>query len=93
MAAIDIIITQRIELAVRSINVSSGRDATSVPANSERGERIAITASFENVSDGNNTLQVLNTNDETRRNILDKVSESSVPGTHFDRQSYTHQIH
>ena len=75
LTAIDNIITPRIELAVRSINVYSGRDATSVTANSKRGERIWITASFENVSERNNTLHVLNANDETRRNIPDEVSE------------------
>ena len=45
--AIDIIIIPRIELSIKSINPSSGRDAASVTANSERGERIGITALFE----------------------------------------------
>ena len=36
LTAIDNIITPKIELAIRSINTSSGRDATSVSANSER---------------------------------------------------------
>ena len=40
LTVIDNIITPRIEFAVRSENASSGRDATSVTANSERGERI-----------------------------------------------------
>ena len=34
LAAIDNIVTPKIELAIRSINASSGRDATSVSANS-----------------------------------------------------------
>ena len=33
---------------------------------------------------------MLNTKDETQNNISDEVSELSVPGTHFDRQIYTH---
>ena len=90
LAAIDSIITPKIELAIRSINASSGRDATSVIAYSERGEHIGISASFENVSEWNNMLHVFNTNDETRINIPDEVSELSVPGTHFDRQPHTH---
>ena len=66
LAAMDNIITPRIELAVKSVNASSGRDVASVTANSECGERIGITASFENVSKRNNTLHELNANDETR---------------------------
>ena len=38
LIAIDSIIAPKTELAIRSINASSGRDATSVTANSERGE-------------------------------------------------------
>ena len=40
LTAIDNIITPRIEVAVRSIYASSGRDATSVTASSERGGRM-----------------------------------------------------
>ena len=58
--------------------------------NSELEERVGITASFENVSERNNTLHVMNTNDGTGRNTLDKVSEFSVPRTHFDRKSHIH---
>ena len=75
LTAINSIITPRIELAVRSISASSGRDAASVTANSELGERVGIIASFENVSERNNTFHELNTNDETRVNIADEVSE------------------
>ena len=50
LAAIDIIVTPKFELAIRSINASSGRDATSVSASSERREHVGINASFENAS-------------------------------------------
>ena len=40
--AIESIVAPKIELAIRSINASSGRDATSVSANSERRERVGI---------------------------------------------------
>ena len=90
LAAIDNIVAPKIELAIRSINASSRRDVTSVTANSERGERVGINASFENASENNNILRVSNVNDETRQNIPDEVSELSAPETHFDRQPHTH---
>ena len=90
LTAFDSVVAPETDLAIRSINSSSGRDTTSVTANSERGEHIRITAPFENVSAGNNTLHALNTNDETRNNIPGEVSELSVPGTHCDRQPHTH---
>ena len=90
LTAIDNIVAPKIELAIRSKNASSGRDVTSVTANSERGERVGINASFENASENNNILRVSNVNDETRQNIPDAVSELSVPETRFDRQTHTH---
>ena len=90
LTAIDNIVAPKIELAIRSINASSGRDVTSVTANSERGERMGINASFGDAYENNNTLRVPNVNDETRQNIPDEVSELSVPETHFDRQPQTH---
>ena len=87
LTAIDSIIVPKIKLAIRSINASSGTDATSVMENSERREHIGISALFENVSENNNTLHVFNTNDEIRNNIPDEVSELSVSRTHFDRQT------
>ena len=90
LTAIDNIVAPKIELAIRSMNGSSGRVATSVSANSERREHVGINASFENASGNNNTLGVSNVNDETRHNIPDEVSELSVPGTHFDRQTHAH---
>ena len=89
LTAIDNILAPKIELAIRSINASSGRDVTSVTASSERGERVGIDASFENASE-NNILRVSNVNDETRQNIPDEVSELSVPETRFDRHPHTY---
>ena len=90
LTAIDNIVTPKIELAIRSINASSGRDATTVSANSERKEHVGINASFENASGNNDTLGESNVNDETRQNIPDEVSELSVSETRFDRQPHTH---
>ena len=90
LAAIDNIVLPKIELSIRSINASSGRDVTSVTANSERRERIGINASFENASENNNILRVSNVNDETRQIIPDEVSELLTPETRFDRQPHTH---
>ena len=92
LTAIENIVAPKIELAIRSINASSGRDATSVSANSERRERLEIDASFENASKNNDTLGVSDVNDETRQNNPDEVSELSVPETHFDRQAHTHHM-
>ena len=90
LTAIENIVAPKIELAIRSINASSGRDTTSVSANSERGERVGINASFENASKNNDTLDVSNVNDETRQNNPDEVSELSASETHFDWQPQTH---
>ena len=92
LTSMEIIVAPKIELAIRSINASSGRDATSVSANSERREHVGNSTSFENASGNSDTLGVSNRNDETRHNIPDEVSELSVPETHFDRQTYTHHI-
>ena len=92
LTAFENIVAPKIELAIRSINASSGRDATSVSANSERRERVGIIASFENASKNNDTLDASNVNDETRHNNPDEVSELSVPATHFDRQAHTHHM-
>ena len=90
LTAIDNIIAPKIELAIRSVNASTGRDVTSVTAKSERRERVGINASFEIAYGDNDFLHVSNVNDETRHKIPDKVSELSVPETHFDRQAHTH---
>ena len=90
LTAIDNIIAPKIELAIGSINASSGRDVTSVSANSERREHVGLNTSFENASENNDTLGVSKVIDETRHNISDEVSGLSVPETHFDRQPHTH---
>ena len=92
LTAIDNTVARKIELAIRSINSSSGQDAISVSANSERREHVGINISFENASGNNNTLGVSNVTDETRHNIPDEVSELSVPEKHFDRQAHTHHM-
>ena len=92
LAAIDNIVTPKIELAIRSINASSRRDATSLSANSERREHVGINASCENASEDNNTLGVSNVNDETRHELQEEVSKLSVPERHFDRQPHTHHM-
>ena len=92
LATIDNIVTPKIELAIRSINVFSGRDATSASAGSERREHVGINASSENASGNDNTLGVSNVNDETRHDIPDEVSVLSAPETRFDRQAQTHHM-
>ena len=91
LTSIDIILTPRSKLAVRLLNASSGRDATNIMANSERGKDIGITAPFENVSEKNITVHVFNTDDGIRNSIPDEVSELLVSGTHCDRQPQTHR--
>ena len=93
LTVIDNIVAPKIELAIRSINSSCGRDAASVSANSERKEHVGINTSFKNASGNNNALGVSNVNDETQHNIPDEVSELSVTETHFDRQPHTHHTH
>ena len=66
LTTIDFFITPRIDVAVKSINTSSGRDASSVTTKSERGEIVSITASFQKVSEKNNTFFGSNANDETQ---------------------------
>ena len=90
LTAIDNIVTPKIELAIRSINASSGRDAISVSASSERREHVGINAFFENASGNENTLGVPKVSDETRHDIPDEVSELSVPETSLNRQPHTH---
>ena len=92
LTAIDNIVAPKIELAIRSISASSGRDVTSVSVNSERREHAGINASFENASGNNDTQVISKVKDETRHSITEEVSELSVPETHFDRQPHTHHM-
>ena len=92
MTAIDNIVAPKIELAIRSINASSGRDAISVSANSENREHTGIFASFGNASENNNALGVTKIDDETRHSVRDGVSELSVTGTQVERHSRTHHM-
>ena len=92
LTSIDKIFAPKIESAIRSKKASSGRDATSVTANSERWEHVGIDASFENESGNNNTLHASNVNDETRHNIPDEVGELSALEAHFNRQTHTHHM-
>ena len=92
MTAIDIILAPKIELAIRSIIASFGRDATSVTTNSQPGEHVGITVPFEKASENTNKMHMSIVNDETRDIIPDEVSELSVPETRFDRQSQNHHM-
>ena len=92
LATIDNIVAPKIELATKSLSAFSGLDVTSVSANSECTEHAGIGASFEDASENNNTIGVTSLNDEARRNSQDGVSELSVPGTQFDRQSHIHHV-
>ena len=92
LTAIDNIVAPKIELAIRSINASSGRDVTSVSANSERREHGGINPPSDSASENNNMLSVPNISDGPRYNTQDAVSELSVPGTHRDQQSHTHHV-
>ena len=92
LVAIDNIVAPKIELAIRSINASSGRDVTSVSGNSERRDHERINTSFRSASENNSTLGITNANDETRHYPHDRVSVLSVPGTQFDQQSSTHHV-
>ena len=90
LSAIDSIVAAKIELAIRSLNACSGRDATSVTSNGDRGEHVGNHAPFENASGNNNVVRVSNVVDETQNNIPEEVSELSIPETHFGRQTHTH---
>ncbi len=90
LTAFDNIVALNIELAIRSINASSGRDVTSVSSKSERGEHLGINTLFEIASGNNNTLHVSNVSDETQHNVPNEVGELSVPEAHLDRQALTH---
>ena len=90
--SIDSIEAPKYELAIRSINASSGQDPTSVISNLDCGELVGNNVSFENASGDNNVLHVSIITDESRNIIPDDVSELSVPDTCYDRQTHTHHM-
>ena len=65
LTAIDSIVAPKIELAIKSINASSGQDATIVTAISDCVEHVGNNALFENASGNNSVLHVSNVDDET----------------------------
>ena len=65
LTAIDGSVTPEIELAIKSKNASSGQIATIVLANSECGGHKGTTSPFENLSERNNILHVVNANLES----------------------------
>ena len=91
LTAADIIIAPKIELVVRSVDAATDWDMASTRTESEREERVGITAPSESASEISNVLHVSNMNDETQNKILDQVSELSVQGTRSDWPSHTHQ--
>ena len=73
LSAMDNNITVRIELALRSMNASSGRDVASVTANSERGEQVRVCAFYKIVPESNSSFRQLSLTDETGRCSPDEV--------------------
>ena len=61
-------IAPRVEQAVKWMNTSSAQESTTVLTSSKCGERKGIAASFENTTEKKDTLIVLNTIYETRKN-------------------------
>ena len=57
------------ELAIRSINASSGRVVISVAANFECGGDVGINTFFENAFGKNKLLHLKEGNDDSRNNI------------------------
>ena len=92
LVPIDIVVAPKIELAIKLINASCGRDVTSVAEKSECWEHIEINASFGKASGKNNVQQISNGNDETQNYTPDEVSELSVPEARFDRQTHSHHM-
>ena len=86
LTAFDNIITPRLELAVRSENASSERDAAIVTAILEHGEHIGISPPFRERIRKKNTLYEINAKDDIRGNNPDEATELSVQGTHSDLQ-------
>ena len=96
LTAFNTIVAPKIELAIRSIKVSSRQDATSVRANSERREHVGINAFFENASGNNYASPVSNLNVETQNNLAPRgkwvvglrntIWPANTHSSHGDRQ-------
>ena len=80
LMAIDNIIAPKIQLVVRSINGSSGRDMASTRTKSKRKERVGIIATFETASENNIVLHASNMTHETLNTNPDEVNEVLVSG-------------
>ena len=92
LTATDFINAPKIELVVGSVNASTAWEMASTRTELEREERVGISAPSESASENNKVLHLSNMNEETQNNILDDISELSVPGTRFDRQSHNHHM-
>ena len=84
LTAMDNIITPISELAVKSMNTSSGQEVASVTTICERGEQLGIFALHGNVCDMNRTFLEMNSTDETEEDIADEVSDLAVSKAQFD---------
>ena len=92
LTATDSIVAPKLQFAVRSKKHVLWRRSDHCHGKFGTWEHIGITTTFENVSERNNTLHVLSTNDETGNSTPDEVSEWLPPGTPFDRQPHTHHM-
>ena len=93
LAAVNSIVTLRVELAVRFLKASFGQDFANVMAISEREEQPGVRAVFQDASDRIDTFHEFHLTDETRGCNLGKLSELRFSRKHFDQQSDTHHIH
>ena len=76
LTSIDSLVAPEIELKITSKNPSSGRDRTSVTANSDHGEHVGTTEFFGDASENNIVLHISIVNDETRKkDIQGEVSK------------------
>ena len=93
LAAMDSTEIFTVELALKSVNASSGRGPSSVLLDSGwRGSSQNIEGLPMNTSSRLDSNTELSRNDETRDKITLKASELSVSGKNFTRQSHIHHI-
>ena len=86
----DNIITPVIEVAIRSLSASYGRDIAGVTANSERGQELGISARYENICDRNVAFYQLKLTNETRGYNHDEMSKIPASEADLDRQPHAH---